>query len=66
MWVYFATGYTASQLSKLRIEIKVHDSTTVNPSVKFMIATTTAGADMADGMWSTSDQWVTFEDTNVR
>ena len=65
MWVYFPTGYTASQLSKLRIEMKVHDSTTVNPSVKFMIATTIAGYDMADGLWSTSDQWVTFEDTNV-
>ncbi len=64
-WYFtFSVGYSPSQLSLLRCEMKQHVSRTDTPSWTFFIEQPNSSfPTMASGHWTTSDQWVTYDAT---
>ena len=64
-WYFtFSVGYSPSQLSLLRCEMKQHVSRTDTPNWTFFIEQPGSYFPvMATGRWTTSDQWVTYEAT---
>jgi hypothetical protein len=64
---YFHTGYTPAQVSKITVEYQFHGTRTDTPYYQLLIYHVGGGSvtGMGGGLWTTSDQWNTWETTDV-
>jgi len=63
----FDTPYVPSQVSAMRIEMLAHNSRDDTPRFTFMCLNpiTTSWNSMYSGLWTTTDQWMNYDTTNI-
>ena len=62
----FHTGYTPGQVSKITVEYEFHTTYTNTPSHQFYLYKPAGGSTyMGGGLWTTTDQWFTWNTTDV-
>jgi hypothetical protein len=60
------TGYTPGQVSKITVEYEFHCTRTDTPYYQLLIYKVSSGnTGMGGGLWTTTDQWNSWETTDV-